>query len=285
VVPEFSVIVRLVSDKPQLLQRQQFRNGEFTINNLDAMQYQLQITAPTFVSTRLTVDFTSQLRPMEYSIVILHPFRNEARVTPLAANAVSVNQLQRKIPDTAREAYLRGVDLHREGKLDEAMIAYGMAIRSYPNFTEALTDIGTIFLLYNRPNSALSFLNRARDIDDRNTLVNYNIAIGLTQLGEYDDALKILKEILRREPRMAPAQYSMAKIHYLRKKYDEAETYLRQAVDNDPAFLDAWVLMIDVSTELKNYDQARDALQHVKNATGNRLLTKFIDEQLLALGS
>jgi hypothetical protein len=43
--------------------------------------------------------------------------------------------------------------------------------------------------------------------------------------------------------------------------------------------------MIDVSTELKNYDQARDALQHVKNATGNRLLTKFIDEQLLALGS
>jgi tetratricopeptide (TPR) repeat protein len=285
VVPEFSVIVRIASDKPQLLQRKHFRSGEFTIDQLDATKYELQVSAATFVSAKLTFDFKDQPRPTDYCIVILHPFRSEAKAPPEESHSVSVKALQRRVPDTAREAYMRGVELHREGRLDEALAAYGTAIRVYPEYLEALTDIGSIFLLYNRPNSALAFLNRAKDIDANNSVVNVNIAVASTELGDYDGALKMLKTVLQHEPRLAHAQYAVAKIQYLRKKYDQAETYLRKALENDSALLDAWVLMIEVSTELKKYDQARDALQHVRDAAGNRSLAKFIDEQLSALGS
>ena len=114
--------------------------------------------------------------------------------------------LQQKVPAAAREAYLKAVDFHREGKLEAAMIEYGKALRSYPRYLEGLIDIGTIFLLYNRPDSALAFLRRAQDIYAGNPLVDFNIAVALAEQGDYGGALKLCKDILKREPRTASAQ-------------------------------------------------------------------------------
>src|SRR6185436_19395801 len=144
---------------------------------------------------------------MAYSIVVLHPYRNETRYTP-SAYTVSAKALGQKIPDAAREAYLKAVSLHGDGKLEEALFEYGKALRAYPQYLDALIDIGTIFLLYDRPASALMFLRRAKDVDDCNPLVNLNIAVGLTEQGDYGGALKLLKDVLHREPRMAMAHFA-----------------------------------------------------------------------------
>src|SRR5207247_2708255 len=116
--------------------------------------------------------FKSDDRPTEYSIVILHSYRNEPRSLPGIAYTVSVKALQQKIPDAARDAYLKGVDLHREGHLDEALMEYGKALRDFPYYVQALSDLGSIFILFNRPESALTFLRRAQEIDDCHLAVN-----------------------------------------------------------------------------------------------------------------
>jgi tetratricopeptide (TPR) repeat protein len=279
------VVVRHVTDKPELVVRKHFKNGEFQIDGLDLAKYQLQISAPLYLSTKITYDFKTKPRDIDYSIVILHPYRNEVRLTPGAAETVSVKTLQQRIPDAARQAYRRGVELHRDGKLEEALIEYGRAIRHYPQYVDALTDIGSILLLYNRPDSALLFLRRAQDVEDCNPIVNLNIASALAEQGDYGGALKLLKNILRTEPKMALAQFFIAKIHYLQKKYDQSEAFALQAVENDPELLDAWVLMINLSLEQKNYDRARQALQRVRETIHNQMVTEFIDEQLSKLGS
>jgi tetratricopeptide (TPR) repeat protein len=232
----------------------------------------------------MTVDLKAGAQNPDYSIVVLHPYRNERRLTPGAAYQTSVKVLQQKIPDAAREAYLKGVELHREGNLDAALIEYGRALRSYPQFLPALTDIGTIFLLYNRPESALSFLRRAADVDDSNPIINLNIAIALSEQSDYNGATKLLKKILQRDPRMALAQLALARIYIRDKKWDEAENYVRRALENDPKLLDGWLLLVDLSLEQKKFDQAREGLRHVRETIGNRQVTQFIDEQLLALG-
>ena len=81
---------------------------------------------------------------------------------------ISVKKLQEKIPDEAREAYEKGVRLHRDGKLEDATIEYGKALRAYPNYVEALSDLSTIFLLYNRPDSALIFFRPEHELDNGN---------------------------------------------------------------------------------------------------------------------
>ena len=285
VVPEFTIAIKHVSPKPELLIRKRFKHGEFVINGLNRDKYQLQISAPLYVNARLEFDFKSAAQPTEYSIVILHTYRNEARLQPSAVATVSVKALQEKIPESAKDAYMKGVELHRDGHLEQALIEYGKALRVYPNYVQALGDLGTIFILYNRPESALTFLRRAHDLDDRNVVVTMNIAIALTEQGDYSGATKLFKKLLAANPNLALAQYYLAKVHYVQKKYETAEEYIRQAITNDPHLLDAQLLMINISLQQKKYDQAREALLRVRQAMDNTMISKFIDEQLLTLGS
>jgi tetratricopeptide (TPR) repeat protein len=285
VVPEFTVVVRHIADKPELVQRLHFKNGEFKIDGLTADKYQLGISSSSYISARLDFDFKSHSKPTDYSIVILHNYRNETRLSPAANYKVSVNRIREKIPDAALQAYRKGVDLHREGKLEEALTEYGKALRVYPNFVEALSDLGTIFILYNRPESALVFLRRAQSIDDRNPITNLNVAIALSEQGEYGDATKLLKKVLRDQPQMAMAQFYLAKVLYRQKKYRDAEAAVQQAVSMDSRLLDAWLLMVHINLDQKRFDQARESLQRIQQSISDGKVTAFIDEQLSELGS
>lgn len=285
VVPKFSVVVKEVADRPELALRRHFTNGEFAIEGLEPGKYQVQIFSPLHVNTRLAVDLKPGDTNTDYNIVILHPFRNEARMVPGAAYAVSVKVLQQKIPSQARDAYLKGVELHRDGNLESALMEYGRALRSQPYYLEALTDIGTIFLLYNRPESALTFLRRAQHVDDCNPIINLNIAIAMSEQGDLGGAAKLLQGILKNEPRMAIAQLFLAKINYAQKKYSQADAYLRNALDNDPGLLDAWLLKSNISRARGDHEQAREALERLRDAMNSEMVTEFIDEQLLAMGN
>jgi tetratricopeptide (TPR) repeat protein len=285
VVPTFSVVVRHVADKPELVQRKHFKNGEFTIDGLTGDKYQLVISSPTYIPSKVEFDFKAKARPLEHTIVILHTYRNERRLVPGAAYKVSLHALQEKVPVAAHDAYEKGVELHRDGKLEEALVEYGKALRIYPNYVEALSDLATVFLLYSRPESALVFLHRAQDLDASNPVINLNIAIALTEQAQYDEAMKLLKKVLRDNPQLGLAQFYIGKIHYMQKKYGPAEESAEKAVSLDPEILDAWLLIVDASMEQKKYDQARDALTHIRQTISNGRLAAFIDEQLSTLGS
>jgi tetratricopeptide (TPR) repeat protein len=285
VVPEFSVVVKRLTDKPALIPRRHFKHGEFAIPNLNGGKYQILISAPQFITTRTIAELKPESPPTDYSIIVLHPYRNEARLSPGAAYTVSAKILQQKVPDAAREAYLKGVALHREGQLEQALIEYGAALRAYPRYLEALTDLGSVFLLFNRPDSALLFLRRAEEVDDGNAIINLNIAVALTEQGDYGGAHKMVKKVLQSDPHMANAHLLNAQIRYLQKKYDEAAEHVRAALESNPRMLDALLLMIDISTKLQNYGDAREALGRLREAIGSRMVSEFIDEQLSALGS
>ena len=162
---------------------------------------------------------------------------------------------------------------------------YGKALRAYPNYVEALSDLATIFLLYNRPESALVFLRRAQELDEGNPLINLNIAIALTEQAEYGDAMKLLKKVLHDNPRSALANFYIARIHFRQKKYGEAREAAQKAVETDPRLLDAWLMIVNASTEEKKYDQAKDALTHIRQSIANGKVAAFIDEQLSTFGS
>ena len=217
-VPDFTITVRRESQKPELHPRKRYKNGQFTIAQLTGDKYELRVSSPRYVTARLDFDFKSHPRSTEYSIVVLHPYRNEVRALKGAAETVSVTALQEKIPDEARNEYLKGVERHREGKLAEALMQYGKALRVYPDYLPALRDLGTIYILYNQPQSALTFLRRAQQIDEDNVVITLNIAIALTEQGDYAHAMKLFKKVLSRHPRLALAQYHVARVEYLQKK-------------------------------------------------------------------
>jgi tetratricopeptide (TPR) repeat protein len=280
VIHQFTISVRPVAQKPELRTRKRYKNGEFAISGLKEDRYQLQISAPLYATATLDFDFKSDPRSTEYSIVVLYAYRNEARFTPDAAYTVSVKTLQQKIPDEARDAYMKGVELHREGRLQEAVMQYGKALRLYPNYISALGDLGSVFILTNRPEAALTFLQRAQDLDDRNVIISLNIAIALSERGDYSNAMKLFKKILSTHPRLALAQYHAAKVDYLQKKYEEAEEHVKQAIQNEPRLLEASLLLVNISLQENKHDQVRDALLQIRQALDNQMISALIDEQL-----
>jgi len=284
VVQEFTVVVRQQANQPALFMRKRFKSGEFTLDGLTEKKYDLQISSPLFLTSRVSLDFSADARPTSYCIVILHTYRNETRLTPTAAYSVSTKMLQQKIPSAAATAYAKGVELHREGKLDEALIEDGRALRAYPQYIAALSDIGAIFILVNRPEAAMTFLRRAQEGDDCNPIINLNIAAALVEQGDYSGALKLLKKVMRDDPRMAQAQVETARIYYQQKKYEAAEEAVRQAVGIEPSLLDAWLLLAQVSIEQKKLDQAHEALMRIRQTLQNKQATDVIDEQLSKLG-
>lgn len=284
VVPEFAVTVRPVSEKPTLVPRKHFKNGEFTLEGLKHDRYRIDVSAPLFITSRIEVDFQAEAKTTEHSIIILHTYRNERRLTPGRGYTISVKALQQKVPGAATEAYLRAVEFHRQGRLDEALVEYGTALRNYPKYLEALGDLATIFLLYNRPESALTFLRRAQEIDDCDSIVNLNIAIALVEQRDFSGAMKLLRKVVQAAPGIGVAHYYIAKIHYWQKKPEQAEKAARHAISVEPNLLDAWLFLANLALERKDFDQAREAFLQIRTAMNNRIVSRFIDEQLSTLG-
>ena len=98
VVPKFSVVVKHVAEKPELVRRRQFKDGEFAVDGLTKGKYLVQISAPQFITTKLTFDFNDRSRQTDYSIIILHPYRNEARLMPGAAGSAGTSAPSRLVP-------------------------------------------------------------------------------------------------------------------------------------------------------------------------------------------
>src|SRR5690349_13254958 len=72
VVPEFTVTVKHAADKPELVRRKRFKNGEFTIDDLTGDKYEVRVTSPQFIGSKLDLDFKAKPRSSDYCIVILH---------------------------------------------------------------------------------------------------------------------------------------------------------------------------------------------------------------------
>src|SRR5262245_41739677 len=81
-VSEFTVVVKHLTEKPELVRRLHFKDGEFEVEDIGPGKYQIQISAPMFVGTRVVFDFDRRTSDTNYRIVVLHPFRTEARLMP-----------------------------------------------------------------------------------------------------------------------------------------------------------------------------------------------------------
>src|SRR5437867_13179630 len=99
------------------------------------------------------------------------------------------------------------------------MMQYGKALRVYPDYLSALGDLGTIYILYNQPQPALTFLRRAQQIDEGNVIISLNIAIALSEQREYPRAMKLFKSVRSSYPRLALGQHDRATLGYRQMKF------------------------------------------------------------------
>jgi tetratricopeptide (TPR) repeat protein len=87
-----------------------------------------------------------------------------------------------------------------------------------PNYEEAQSNLGLVFLRQGRLDDALVQYEKALEIGPHSFSAHYNLGVVLGQKGQLNEAIREFKEALRLQPDFGPAQIDLAK----------AQSFIRQ---------------------------------------------------------
>lgn len=135
----------------------------------------------------------------------------------------------------ALAAYQRGVEFQRQEKTDEAIAAFGEAIRLDPEFAEAYNERGAVYANHKREyDKALADVDRACQLDPQYAKAFSNRGILYLRQEEYDRAIADLARATELDPQMALAFNSRGICYAHTGRIDRAIDDYTRAIKLDP---------------------------------------------------
>ncbi|HEV7842640.1 MAG TPA: tetratricopeptide repeat protein [Pyrinomonadaceae bacterium] len=135
-----------------------------------------------------------------------------------------------KIPKGARELYVKGTEAAAKGDSKKAVEQFNGALALYPEFAQALNDLGVQYLRLNQPDKAVESFKAALKLtpDDPGLLLSYGIA--LLNQKKYPEAETELHAALKKNDNLPTAHMYLGITLMSQQKFDEAEKALQRAV-------------------------------------------------------
>jgi len=139
-------------------------------------------------------------------------------VEPLATAGVS-----------AVEHLARGQSLLQSNRIDDAIEAYALAVRTDPSRADAFVGLGTTIKLEGRLDEAIVALRTALDRDPRHVEARYQLAMALWTKGLPDDATHQMNSVLVEDAAHVRAHERLAVWSYYGGEYARAWRHLHRA--------------------------------------------------------
>ena len=186
-----------------------------------------------------------------------------------------------------------GEALERIGALDAAIAAYRAALQQHPQFRKASNNLILALvkagkgeeavqrareLIAQAPNDpdryftlglaqseqnveeAMNSFRRALEIDPRQTLARYNLALALNRADRIGDAIEEMKKTLASDPR-GEARYRLGVMYSRQGEFDAAVRELKAASAADPRSADAHVALGAVFRARRDWENAERELR------------------------
>ncbi len=155
----------------------------------------------------------------------------EGEETSAVSTPVSVRAVPRPDVATARALYDRARILAAQLRRTEAVEKYEGALAAWPEFPEALNDLGRLYAQRGEDAKSLEYFLRARRACPSNPMTYVNAALAQLRLGLNDDALADLRDALalgvdRNERAAVLAGETLWRIAAAAKKKDEDQKAL-----------------------------------------------------------
>ncbi len=152
-----------------------------------------------------------------------------------------------------------------EGRLDEAIEQYHLALQAYPYYIEAHNNLGIVLQSQGRLDQAVSHYKQALDIEPDSANVHYNLGRALAAQGKSDEAIKHYHRAVQLRKNYVEVLYSLAKELKSQGRLDEAVVYYRRTVQAKPDFAKAH---FNLAMVLKLQGRLDEALMHYRKAIG-----------------
>ncbi len=140
----------------------------------------------------------------------------------------------------------------------ESNLARFYSSRSYIN-------AGITHFAKNKSQEALSFFQKAIELNPEDSDLNYFIGICLNNIGNYQGAMESFTKILETEPWNIPTKLKMAIIFHNLKMWDNAEEIHRSILEKNPGFADVhYHLGLSLMSQSKTEEAAESFEQALK---------------------
>lgn len=135
------------------------------------------------------------------------------------------------IPRPALEAYSKG--LEALGKKDDkkALENFDKAVGIYPNFAQALTEMGAIYIRQKEYDKAIEALKKAVSLKADSFDAHYNYAVALYAKKDLTTAEQEFRTAIKLRETSALAHFYLGLLVVAQKKYEEARQEFEKAVN------------------------------------------------------
>ena len=204
--------------------------GIFHFSSLEAGHYSIVIdSTDNYESARETMTIDRQL-PGEstsktFNLVIYLRPKNTAQAKPGVIRAEFAS-----VPKPALEKYDEALKAVRSNETEKAIQLFNAAIAIYPQFAEAYSQVGILYIKKGDLDKAFEFSSKALQLDSRNFNAKLNSGIVLVNRRKWDEAEKILRQALIQKEGYAPLYMYLGISLIGLNKLDEAETELLKSV-------------------------------------------------------
>jgi tetratricopeptide (TPR) repeat protein len=135
--------------------------------------------------------------------------------------------------------FRQGLGCHQQGRLVEAERHYEAALKSEPDHFEAQHMLGVIALQTGHFGRGVEIIRKAVGLNDRSPVAFNNLAKGLKDLGQLDEAIVYFERAIALAPNFADAEFSYGTALHLMNRFEDALVHFEKAIALNPRFVAA----------------------------------------------
>jgi tetratricopeptide (TPR) repeat protein len=155
------------------------------------------------------------------------------------------------------------VELHRNGKLEEAASVYRRLLADHPNHVDALHLLGVLAQQQGDPRRAVELISRAIELQPNSADFHANLAEAYRAQGQLERALSAARSALELVPNHAAAANNLALTLLDQGNHPEAVHWFRQALQSNPH---AATIHNNLGNALRLLRHPGPALEHFRRA-------------------
>lgn len=166
---------------------------------------------------------------------------------------------RRPVTESTRALLAKGISLHQQGQLGDAIAVYRQVLTTAPDFADALHFLGVAEHQQGRSESALKLIVRALTLNPSYQDAHNNLGNIYKQLGRLEEAEAAYNEALALRPNDANALCNLGTVRREKGDLDGALHHFRAVIGLYPEHAEAWQNLGNTLGGLHRYDEALEA--------------------------
>ena len=160
-----------------------------------------------------------------------------------------------------------GIALSKKGRVDEAITNLQTVLGDYPNDAKAHLNLGTALAKTGDGQGAIAAYKKALSIQSHYPSAHYNLGMVLDDSGRIDEAIAHYQEAVREDPHFAEAYYLLGNDLFRTSRINDAIAAYERALQGRPAYPE---VENNIGLALMNEGRPGEAIAHWENAVANK---------------